>query len=341
METKLKICPYCGQTFKRSNSHHTKICLEEFIKKLTEEQKEDFRRSYIDEGLSLVDMSKKYSLPYYHLQKILLAIGITLRNLKESVNMPCRKKKYEDTMIEHFGCKHNFMKECSSRKDWENRLLTEEGITNVFQRKEVIEKIRKTMLERYGEEGLYYNRVKGSLLEYWIDKLGKEKGIEYFNDICYKKGNSSRCQYYIDTYGEEEGIKKWKKKIEDCSKWTYNNGLNDICANFLNKNNIIHEKEFKILKDNGRYYSYDFKINNLLIKLNGTYWHCSPKKYKANDLVKFPNNHFILAKDKWEYDKQKCLFAETNGYKIVTIWEEDFSEKELLNILKKYNYGNC
>ena len=79
----------------------------------------------------------------------------------------------------------------------------------------------------------------------------------------------------------------------------------------------------------------------MLIELNGVYWHCSPKRYKPNDLVKFPNNHFILAKDKWEYDKQKCLFAESKGYKIITIWEDEFCEEKLLKILKKYNYGSC
>lgn len=341
METKMVKCPYCGQLFKHSNPHHTKKCLTEYIKNLTEEQKEDFRKSYIDDGLSLPDMVKKYSLPYSHLQKILPAIGITLRNLKQAANMSGKKEKYEKSMMEHFGCKHNFMRECSSRKEWEDRLLKEEGITNVFQRKEVIEKIKETMLERYGEDGIYYNRVKGSTLEYWIDKLGEEKGIEHFNEICYEKGKANKYEYYIETYGEEEGLRRWKKKIYDCSKWTYNNGLNDTCAKLLDKNNIIYEREFKILKDNGRFYSYDFKIQNLLIELNGTYWHCSPKRYQPNDLVRFPNNHFILAKDKWEYDKQKCLYAESKGYKIISIWEDEFNEEKLLEILKKYNYGSC
>ena len=339
MGNKIK-CPYCGELFDRSNPHHTKKCLAEFIKNLTDEQKEDFRKSYIDEGLSLPDMVKKYSLPYRHFQKILPAIGIILRNVKEANNMSGKKEKYEKSMIEHFGCKHNFMKNCISRKEWEKRLYEEEGITNVFQRKEVIEKIKSTMLEKYGEDGIYYNRTKGSTLEYWIEKLGKEEGIKHFNEICYEKGKANTYNYYIEMYGEEEGTKKWQEKmLAICG--AYNNGLNDNCAKLLDKNNIKYNREFKIIKENGRFYSYDFKINNLLIELNGIYWHCSPKRYQPNDLVRFPNNHFILAKDKWEYDKQKCLFAESKGYKIVTIWEDEFCERKLLQTLKEYKYGNC
>ena len=86
---------------------------------------------------------------------------------------------------------------------------------------------------------------------------------------------------------------------------------------------------------------YDFKIGNILIELNGIYWHCSPKIYKPNDLVKFPNNKFILAKDKWKYDEEKCKFAEKRGYKIITIWEDEFNEEKLLTLLKENNYGNC
>ena len=64
------------------------------------------------------------------------------------------------------------------------------------------------------------------------------------------------------------------------------------------------ESEFKIFKNNG-YFAYDFKIGNLFIELNGMYWHCSPKLYNAEDIVKFPNNLLIKAKDKWEYDARK------------------------------------
>ena len=40
-------------------------------------------------------------------------------------------------MMDRFGCKHNFEKNCESRKKWEKRLFEEEGIIIVqcFHRK--------------------------------------------------------------------------------------------------------------------------------------------------------------------------------------------------------------
>ena len=298
---------------------------------------------YEKEGLSLVQMSKKYELPYSQVQRILSSLGVKLRNLKEAINMPKCREQYKQTMLKNYGTTHNFNKDCESRKKWEKRLLDEEGITNVFQRKEVIDKIKETMSERYGEDGIYYNRAKGSTLEYWIDKLGKEKGVEHFNKICYEKGKSNRYEYYIEKYGEIEGVKQWQERLKQLvhKNFTYQIGLNKKCYDILDKNFIKYEKEFKIFKENTqRYYSYDVKIDNLLIELNGIYWHCSPKRYKPNDIVSFPGNIFIKAKDKWEYDRIKKETAEKEGYIVETIWEDEFSETKLLEIINKYKNEN-
>lgn len=331
------ICPFCSKKIKKGDRWHTKKCRELYLKHLTEDEKQDIINDYIIEGLSLVEMSKKYKLPYSQFQRILPSLGVKLRKLKEANNMPKCREQYRQTMLKKYGTTHNFNKDCESRKKWEKRLLDEEGITNVFQRKEVIDKIKNTMLERYGENGIYYNRTKGSTLEYWINKLGEEKGVEKFNDICHNKGNSNRYEYYIEKYGEIEGNFRWKKRMERMLKVFKNNiGLNEKCYAILDKHSIVYEKEYKIYKKSiHRYYSYDIKINNLIIELNGIYWHCSPKKYQPNDIVHFPGNTYIRAKDKWEYDKMKRETAIEQGYIVETIWEDEFNETKLLEIINK------
>lgn len=335
-------CPFCHELIKKGNGWHTNRCREKYLKEITDEQINQFKMDYIEEGLSLPQISQKYNLPYAQLQKIFPKIGIRLRTVKEANNMPGRRKLYEQTMLKNHGTTHNFNKDSELRKRWEQRLFEEEGITNVFQRKEVIDKIKQTMLDKYGEEGIYYNRTKGSMLSYWIEKLGEEEGIKKYNEICHEKGKSNRIEYYIDLYGEEEGIKKYTQRLNDSSKWVNRNGLNDKCAKILEKNGIPYEQEFKIHRtSNNRFYSYDFKIGNLLIELNGVYWHCSPKKYQPNDIVHFPNNIFIKAKDKWAYDKEKGDYAVNNGFQFETIWEDEFNENKLLEVINKYyNYGN-
>lgn len=347
METKkynyLIVCSFCGKEIKKGNQWHIKKCREEYLKNLTEEQKQEIINDYINEGLSIVQMSKKYNLSYSQIKYILSLLGVKLRKLKEAINMPKRKEQYTQTMLKNHGTTHNFNRNCESRKKWEKRLFDEEGIVNVFQRKEVIDKIKDTMINRYGEGGIYYNRMKGNTLQYWINKLGKEKGIEKYNEICYKKGNSNRYEYYVEKYGEIECDIQWKKRLEQLShdNFVYQVGLNKRCYKILDNNSIEYQKEFKIYKESThRYYSFDIKIGNLLIELNGVYWHCSPKRYQPNDIVRFPGNIFMKAKDKWEYDKIKKEAAIKKGYIVETIWEDEFNEAKLLEIINKYNNGN-
>lgn len=343
---KMYKCQICGELIKPGNAWHGKKCREAYINNLTEEKKEEIYRLYVEEKTSLVQLSIILGLSYSQLQHILPEIGITLRNIKEACNTPKKKELYEKTMMEHFGTKHNFDKNCSSRKKWEKRLFEEEGITNVFQRKEVIDKIKKTMKTKYTDEEIYWNHVKGGNLDFLIKKYGKIDGTKKYNEICFNKGKSNRYQHYIETYGEEEGLKKWKKRIDNLSKNLHNNyGLNEKAYKILDEENIKHEQEYVLnyIDNNNisRRFLYDIKVGRLLIELNGIYWHCSPKKYKPNDKVLFPNGKEILAKDKWEYDAFKSKIAIDNGFKIVTIWEDEFSKEKLLKTLKEYNYGNC
>ena len=335
-------CPYCGGQYRKGNSHHVSKCLKTYVENLSEETINEWKKKYIEEKYSLPEMVEYVGLPYHHLQNIFPKIGIVLRKINEAGATERRKEKYKKTCIEHFGTPHNFSKDSKSRKEWEARLLKDEGITNVFQREEVKKKIAKTMLSKYGD-GWKYQRSKSNDVNYYIEKYGEEEGVKRYNNICYEKGKTNRISYYIEMYGEECGNYLWEERMKARAKSLVNNdGLNKKCEKILDKHHIQYEKEFVIFfNQNRNFRRYDFKIGNLLIELNGNYWHCSPKMYKPNHMVKFPHGHFIKAKDKWEYDENKKLLAETNGYKIETIWEDEFSEHVLFDVLKKYNYGDC
>ena len=331
------VCPVCGEIIKRGNHVHSTKCREKYFKQLSDSKKEKIVKMY-DDGASMVDMSKYLKLPYQWTEKILKMLGRDRRTVKEATSLDGCKTKREQTMIKNWGTAHNFDRDNPSRKAWEKRLLEEEGITNVFQRKSVIEKIKQTMHEKYTDDEIYYNYVKGSTLQYWIEKLGEEEGVKHYNEICYNKGKTNRLEYYIEKYGEEDGHHMFSELSK--KRFTSSNycGFNDRCEELLKKNNIKYIREFKLDRtDHGRFYSYDFKIGNLLLELNGVYWHCSPKKYKANDLVKFPNGIIIKAKDKWDYDEQKQQYGRECGYDVAVIWEDEFSENVLLDTINQYN----
>ena len=97
----------------------------------------ELKTKYVDEEYSILDLgiyiNKKYDSILF--SKIPDSFIRTLikkyfpddyRDVKSSTNTKKIKQKYENTMLEHFGCKHNFQKECSSRKEWEKRLFEEE-----------------------------------------------------------------------------------------------------------------------------------------------------------------------------------------------------------------------
>lgn len=173
METKkIKICPYCGMTFKWGDNTHLKNCSEWKI--FLKNNESDIIEKYINEH-SILELSKEYNIPYPNIVRIIKSNGLETRNLRDSKSTKRVKEKYESTMMEHWGTKHNFDKNCESRKKWEKRLFDEEGITNVFQRKEVIEKIKNTLHERYTNDEIYNNYVKGSTLEYWVEKLRRRR----------------------------------------------------------------------------------------------------------------------------------------------------------------------
>lgn len=49
---------------------------------------------------------------------------------------------------------------------------------------------------------------------------------------------------------------------------------------------------------------FDFRISNtnILIEVNGDYWHCNPKKYCMDDIVKFPGETKKVS-DVWKKDE--------------------------------------
>lgn len=84
----------------------------------------------------------------------------------------------------------------------------------------------------------------------------------------------------------------------------------------------------------GGYYP-DF-INNKgkkkIIELYGNYYHASPKKYKATDLI-LTNS----AKSIWEKDKKRIKVFKKSGFEVLVIWEDELKDvASLCNKIKTF-----
>jgi very-short-patch-repair endonuclease len=61
------------------------------------------------------------------------------------------------------------------------------------------------------------------------------------------------------------------------------------------------------------------KNSNILIEVNGDYWHCNPKVYKSGPINQMQKSHI-------KRDFAKKAFAAKQGYYLVTLWEKDIKE---------------
>ena len=114
-------------------------------------------------------------------------------------------------------------------------------------------------------------------------------------------------------YGKHHSIETIKK-IYSHKKM---NKLEKKVADMLDMSGLKYYFQFFIVK-NGICKSYDFKIKhkNLILEIDGDYWHGGPSKKqycKSVDQVK-------------ENDKEKEKLAAANGYTLLRFWESDFKK---------------
>lgn len=66
---------------------------------------------------------------------------------------------------------------------------------------------------------------------------------------------------------------------------------------------------------------------NCIIEFNGDYWHANPKIYANSALIRGSN-----AVDIWHKDMLKLKTATDLGFKVLTIWEQEFKNNKVLTI---------
>lgn len=204
------VCQWCRKGFEtalslRGHSGRCKIYAEFRQESISEEK---LRFLYLEEERSCVEIAEILGLksfgPVYSLME---KYGIPRRSLSEAANCKRSKTRRAETAMRKYGSPHNFCKDHPSRQKWEQRLLEKEGITNVFQRKDVIDKIQKTIAERYPDEDPRYRPVRGrrvysklhkKIVEILI-KLGYEPRIER---KFYNFQDRHRILYSFDIYIE-------------------------------------------------------------------------------------------------------------------------------------------
>jgi len=111
---------------------------------------------------------------------------------------------------------------------------------------------------------------------------------------------------------------KYKWETGDIGKKKhYTSKLEKIFANILELLDIEYT-QFYYAKDIKAFYDFYLPKYNILIEVDGDFWHSNP--------IKYPNGpKYITQIKNSEKDNQKNEWAQQNGYKLLRFWENDIN----------------
>ena len=264
-------------------------------------------QSYVDEKFCISDLP-------IDIAKLLTLMGIK-RTSKQERATDRYKQKYIEAIQAKYGA----------------------TITNVSQVKSVQEKKEKTYASKYGSYDRYLEHQRGRIMVGYNDYVESDKHRETLDKIqqtmLQKYGNSNFGQ------GEIAREKASKTRKETIATWDYEERLSRTSAarcavNHRGGFSSKPEKRVrKILIDleveakyNQHIWNYNWDLvtdRNIIIEVQGTMWHAKPGMYNEDDLIMGK----ILAKDIWEKDGRKRLKAESEGYRVVEIWEDEINSR--------------
>lgn len=103
----------------------------------------------------------------------------------------------------------------------------------------------------------------------------------------------------------------------------------DFAHDFLDKLGVEYVWQFEA-KDIERFYDYYLPKSNLIIEVDGDYWHSNPEKVDENNLSR------IQKHNKW-VDRLKNEWALLHGIPIMRIWENDIrnNPQKVMKMIKE------
>lgn len=292
-------------------------------------------------------------LAYYVIEKVYGYSEIELNNIiseYENNSVLFINKKYNFDFrryLNDLGLKHKTIAEATSTenciKNRENTCLKKYGVINPSKAEVIKNKKKSTFIKNYGVDNI---RKLPAYRKEWEAKM-----IKKYDSVCLSNLHGNQNSFGWKTISEDDKNARIGNLVKKAHIWYYNlseedranynkkkyvnrgnyyvSSLEKRISQILTLNNILYRAQFFISK-----YPFDFVIGNHVIEVQGTYWHCDPRIYKATDLIK-RNNKLVLVQEIWNKDLLKKKIVEEKGYDISYIWEFDMNNMDDDEILKK------
>lgn len=339
----IKICPSCGKEFEILKSSKKKYCSEQCNKDRNEKY-----MPYNCDGCGKEMRIKKtlYQRLLDGKQKSITCSRECANAMKHTGhNITCEncgkifyRRQYHIDKNEHQFCSNKCQKEYQHKERYEirkceicgNEFECSKLSTQRFCSQKCNSEWQKTLLN---EDNPNFKSIKMP-----CSYCGKEIYVKPFKFNIQEHffcNEQCRRDWYSNVYSQTD---EWReKKRSDAIKILesgviskVNSKPQRIIDSILDKNNIWYEREKGI-----EYYCVDvFLENNLIIEVQGDYWHCNPIKY-ANNINKIQYERIPRDKSKHTYVKNKY------NVEILYLWESDIyndlkkCEKLILEYIKK------
>lgn len=332
------LCPVCKKQLSRmphyrkckAKNQNKKDFLFDILKfnhkNLCENDGKLLKTLYIEEDCSILDVIEYLNKDISSLQIYFLLerFNIPKKGLKGSANSKRTREKYKKTCVEKYGTENSLSKGAEPYKKKNETVKEKYGVDNVFQLEEVKNKLNETMLETYGSLRI----CNPEKLKETLKNRPIEKKIEHYKNISIS--NKKKWENYTDE--QKYDIITRLSKIQQESNFYKINKLETKISNALVEIGVSFYFSHYIKRR-----QFDFKIGeNILIEVQGDYWHANPKFYKEDDIINYPRGKF-KAKDIWDKDEEKKKIAEKYGYEVFYIWEDEvkyMNEKQIATLIK-------
>jgi very-short-patch-repair endonuclease len=282
-------CTFCHKEFKSIYSHIYKC-----HQRIKGKSNDDIREELIltTNTINVIQLVDQYSNQRLSLPVLKNLYGISYREITFLL-------KRNNTMIRSISESYDKQKIIDS-------CIKNLGVEWSSKSKDVKEKKRQTFLKHYG-----------------VDNIRKSPSfVKKIGEIMLAKYGSRRVNIANNPLRTQEEKEQYFRNLHSKPK----------------KNSYLEQKFITILEQLGFEYCYQFGIQrrhydfllteyNLILEINGDYWHANPKFYNRGDVLTLPGNRKVLVSAIWDYDLKKKQLAESRGFAVIYIWEQEIRKK--------------
>lgn len=329
-------CPVCQATFRSWRSLAIHLTKKEKFSQLQREETILFLRFGEDKINELVDLYKNQKESCY----TLLLQGFRVDNYFKLLGI--KRTSSEERATERY------------REKYKSSIFNKYGVENISQSSEIKEQKKKTVFENYG------------VTHNFLIKEVKEKCINNYqiysqDKVRVKNTLDKSIKTYLQRYGvtnpsqnlliKQKILASNTERIKNLSVEDKREMTAKAREVWANSNDWVSKPEIKIhrvLENLGFIlnqdffthvfwygYNYDIFIKpNIIIEVQGDFWHANPQKYNSGDIIL----KTLVVDTIWEKDKRKKAAAVDAGRKFYELWEGEImksSEADLALLISK------